>query len=183
MRSVITGVAGVGKTTVLDIVSKRSGYAIINYGTVMFEIAKDRKLASDRDEMRKLSPETQVDLQRLAARKIGAMDNILIDTHMSIKTPKGYLPGLPEWVLRELKASIFVIVEASPVIIRKRRDNDPTRKRDEESEGDIDEHQRMNRYFSAAYSIFTGATVFFVKNEEGKPEDAAERIVKVLSND
>ncbi|MGC8608256.1 MAG: adenylate kinase [Thermoplasmata archaeon] len=183
MRSVVTGVAGVGKTTVLDIVSKKSGFAIVNYGTVMFDVAKERKLANDRDEMRKLAPDIQVELQRLAANKIGSMDNILIDTHMSIKTPRGYLPGLPEWVLRELKASLYVIIEANPEIIKKRRDNDPTRKRDEDSESDIDEHQRMNRYFAAAYSIFTGATVLFVKNEEGKPEEAADHILKVLAND
>jgi len=33
MRVVISGVAGVGKSTVLEIVKKRSNYDIINFGT------------------------------------------------------------------------------------------------------------------------------------------------------
>ncbi len=36
MRVVISGVAGVGKSTVLAIVSKQTHYDIINYGTLMF---------------------------------------------------------------------------------------------------------------------------------------------------
>ncbi|BAB59495.1 adenylate kinase [Thermoplasma volcanium GSS1] len=180
MRSVITGVAGVGKTTVLDIVARESGIPVVNYGTLMFEVAKRRGLVENRDQIRKLSRETQVDLQKLAGEEIGKMENAIVDTHMSIKTPFGYLPGLPEWVLRSINASVFVIIEADPAIIKRRRDNDPTRARDDEGVDSIREHQEMNRYFAAAYSIFSGATVKIVKNEEGKPEQAADEIVRVI---
>ncbi|MCY0851619.1 MAG: adenylate kinase [Thermoplasma acidophilum] len=183
MRSVITGVAGVGKTTVLDIVSKETGIKIVNYGTLMFDLARKRGLVENRDQMRKLSRDIQIDLQKNAGTEIGRMDNVIVDTHMSIKTPLGYLPGLPEWVLREINASAFIIIEADPDLILKRRQNDPTRARDEDTIASIREHQEINRAFAAAYSIFSGATVKIITNEEGKPDKAAHDIIKVIAVD
>lgn len=181
MRVVITGVAGVGKSTVLDIVRKNTDYEIINFGTLMFEMAKDVNLVKDRDELRKLPVDTQINLQKKASAAIGKMDNVVVDTHMTIKTPNGYMPGLPEWVIRELKVSSYFLIEADPDLILKRRNLDPTRKRDEDTVENIKEHQAINRSYAAANSVYTGATVSFLQNEEGKPEIAAHNIVRRLN--
>ncbi len=180
MRVVITGVAGVGKSTVLDIVKKKTNYDIINFGTLMFEMAEAVGLVKDRDELRKLPVDTQINLQKKASAAIGKMDNVVVDTHMTIKTPNGYMPGLPEWVLRELKVSSYFLIEANADLIRKRRNLDPSRKRDEDTIDDIIEHQQINRSYAAAYSVYTGATVKFIENVEGKPDIAAQNIVKRL---
>ena len=180
MRVVITGVAGVGKSTVLDIVKKKTSYDIINFGTLMFEMAEAVGLVKDRDELRKLPVDTQINLQKKASAAIGKMDNVVVDTHMTIKTPNGYMPGLPEWVLRELKVSAYFLIEANAELIQKRRNFDPSRKRDEDTVEDIIEHQQINRSYAAAYSVYTGATVKFIENVEGKPDIAAQNIVKRL---
>ncbi len=180
MRVVITGVAGVGKSTVLDIVKNKTSYEIINFGTLMFEMAKAVDLVKDRDELRRLPVDTQINLQKKASAAIGKMENVVVDTHMTIKTPNGYMPGLPEWVLRELKVSAFYLIEADPELIQKRRNSDPSRKRDEDTVADIIEHQQINRSFAAAYSIYTAATIKFIENVEGKPDIAAQNIVKRL---
>lgn len=180
MRVVITGVAGVGKSTVLDKVKKKTNYDIINFGTLMFEMAKAVDLVKDRDELRKLPVDTQINLQKKASAAIGKMDNVVVDTHMTIKTPDGYMPGLPEWVLRELKVSSYFLIEANPQLIQSRRNADPSRKRDEDTVDDIIEHQQVNRSFAAAYSIYTGATIKFIENVEGKPDIAAQNIVMRL---
>ncbi len=183
MRVIITGVAGVGKSTVLQLVSHGTQYDIVNYGTLMFEMAKEINLVTDRDQLRKLNVDTQINLQKKASSAIGKMDNVIIDTHMAIRSPKGYLPGLPEWVLRELRVSIFFLLEAAPKVIRERRTRDPTRHRDDETEVEIGEHQTVNRSYAISYSIFTGATVNFVMNPEGTPQMAAERIIRELKKD
>ncbi|MEM0155529.1 MAG: adenylate kinase [Thermoplasmataceae archaeon] len=180
MRVVICGVAGVGKSTVLEIVSKKTHYDIINYGTLMFEMAKEIHLVEDRDQLRKLNVDTQVNLQKKASNAIGRMDNVIIDTHMAIKSPRGYLPGLPEWVLRELKISSYFLLEADEKIIESRRNKDGTRRRDEDTVESIREHQQVNRMFALSYAVFSGATVNFIENPEGKPEIAADNIVKRL---
>ncbi|MCL4345353.1 MAG: adenylate kinase [Candidatus Thermoplasmatota archaeon] len=181
MRVVIAGVAGVGKSTVLKHLAKNTSYDIINYGTLMFEMAKDIKLVESRDEIRKLNVETQINLQKKAASTIGQMNDVVIDTHMAIRGNQGFLPGLPEWVIRELKVSAFFLLEASPEEIKKRRDNDASRTRDNETVDDIRLHQEVNRMYAVSYSVYTGATVSFINNGEGKPESASEEIVRRLA--
>ncbi|MBR6448074.1 MAG: AAA family ATPase, partial [Methanomicrobium sp.] len=86
-KVVITGVPGVGKTTVINgsleaLKELGVSYTSINFGTCMFEVACDQNLVSDRDEMRKLDQEVQRNLQKTAAQVIAKItDNVIIDTH------------------------------------------------------------------------------------------------------
>ncbi len=180
MRVVISGIPGVGKSTILEMVSKKTQYEIINFGSLMFDMARDLDIVKSRDDIRKLDVDTQKNLQKKASNKIGKMENIIIDTHMSIKSPAGYLPGLPEWVLRELMISSYFLIESRPEEIKQRRENDPTRKRDGDTVNDIKEHQEVNRYYAAAYSVYSGATIKYIYNPDNHPEVAAESILKGL---
>jgi adenylate kinase len=186
MLAVVTGIPGTGKTTVaskaMDMLRKEEIlYEMVTYGTVMIDIAKAKGIVEDRDDMRKLNPETQRGIQEEAAKKISDMEgNILVDTHCTISTPKGYLPGLPEWVLSKLKPDCIILVEAKTEEIAKRRTSDRNRSRDSELEEGIELHQNMNRCFAAAYSVQTGATVKVIKNPQGKIEEAAEEMAEVL---
>jgi adenylate kinase len=185
-RVVITGVPGVGKTTVIDASMKRLAeenipYKAVNFGTCMFETAKAEGFVEDRDQMRTLDKEIQKKLQKLAAQRIGAMEgNIIIDTHASVKTPAGYLPGLPEWVLTELHPDTVVLVETDEDQILLRRMGDESRKRDAEGGRSIAEHQQMNRAFAAAYAMMTGCTVQIVRNEDFLLDHAIDAMVAVL---
>ncbi|NPA38470.1 MAG: adenylate kinase [Candidatus Nanohaloarchaeota archaeon] len=184
---VIAGIPGVGKTTVVEeAVKKLKTYKIVNFGDVMFEIAKSEGLVKHRDDMRKLSPETQKKIQRHAAKKIAGMaadSNIIVDTHISIKTPKGYLPGLPLWVLEELEPTKIVIIDATAEEIFLRRKRDNTRRRDDESLESIKFHQRYNIYLAASYSMVSGATVSIVYNKEGKILEAVKELTSILEQD
>ncbi|EQD39102.1 adenylate kinase, partial [mine drainage metagenome] len=45
-------------------------------------------------------------------------------------------------------------------------------------------HQELNRYFVAAYAIYSAATVNFVNNVQDAPEVAANEIIrKLMKND
>ena len=180
MRVVAAGVPGVGKTSILNEVARRVNYTIVNYGTLMFEMARAGGLVSNRDEMRKLSVVTQRDLQKKAAEKIAKMDDVIVDTHLTIKTPAGYFPGLPKWVLDAMKPEMIVVIEASPKEIFERREKDKTRKRDFESVEDIEEHLKINRYTAFACSIYTGATVLVLKNNDGELEKAVNRFMEAI---
>ena len=185
---VIAGIPGVGKTTVLEEavkIAKEKGkkYRVINFGDVMLEIAKADGLVNHRDEMRTLPLEKQKEIQREAAKKIASLsyeENIIVDTHVSIKTPKGYMPGLPLWVLEELEPTSIILIEALPEEIYARRKRDETRKRDIESLERIDLHQKYNRYMAAAYAMVSGASVDIVVNKEGKILQAVKDLVELL---
>jgi adenylate kinase len=161
-KVIITGVPGVGKTTVvneaLKILNKEGvEYRSINFGTFMFEVAMSEKIIQDRDQMRTLDRAVQKRLQQLAAQAIAQIQgNVLIDTHASVKTPKGYLAGLPEWVLREIMPDCIVLVETDDDQVLMRRLTDETRSRDKEGSRSIAEHQQFNRSIAAAYAMLTG---------------------------
>ncbi len=177
---IVTGIPGVGKTTVMETAAKARQLKIVVYGTVMFDVARRKELVQGRDEMRRLPAETQKAVQRDAALAIQAMGEVIVDTHCSIKTATGYLPGLPAWVLEALKPSTIVLVEAKPEEILRRRQNDATRKRDEDTLEAIAEHQEYNRRFAAAYATLTGATVHTVHNHDNQVERAIAAILPVV---
>ncbi len=177
---IVTGIPGVGKTTVMEAAAERAGCDIAVYGTVMFEVASEEGLVEHRDEMRRLDPEVQKKVQRAAAQRIAAMGDVVVDTHCTIKTPKGYLPGLPAWVLEALMPSTIVLVEADAAEIQGRRAGDATRVRDEDSLEAIEEHQEYNRRFAAAYATLAGATVHTVYNHDDKVDEAIAQVLPVV---
>lgn len=181
MKIIITGVPGVGKSTILEGVSKKIDYPIKNYGTVMLEIAKTYGVKS-RDDIRKQKIELQRDIQKEAAKTIGKSEKVIVDTHMSIKTNSGYLPGLPEWVLKELKPDLLVLIEADSKDISSRRKKDESRVRDEDETLSIEEHQGMNRAFAATCSVLTGANVIIIQNREGKVEETVNMLAEMIKN-
>ncbi len=180
MRIVVGGVPGVGKTTIMEEVSRRSEYPIVNYGTIMFQMAQEKRLVKHRDDMRKLPINIQRELQKKAAEHIGAMENVIVDTHLTIKTPAGYLPGLPIWILERLKPDLIVLIEASPQEIADRRAKDETRRRDMESVKEIKEHLDANRYAAFACSVYSGANVLILENNEGMVEDAVKKFLGAI---
>lgn len=182
---VITGTPGVGKSTVLqraleEITDK---FRILNFGDAMLNVALERGVVKDRDEMRRLDPGVQKDIQRMAARKIAGAaktENIVVDTHAMIKTPSGYLPGLPVWVLEELMPSLIVVVEADADEISGRRSSDETRSRDAERSVEISEHQFLNKAAAVSYAVFSGATVAIIENHNDGLSEAARDLAAVL---
>jgi adenylate kinase len=185
-KVIITGVPGVGKTTVVNEALKKIKeegveYKSINFGTFMFEVAMNDKIVQDRDQMRTLDRAVQKRLQQRAAQAIGQVPgNVLIDTHASVKTPKGYFAGLPEWVLREIMPDSIILVETDEDQILMRRLTDETRSRDKEGARSIAEHQQFNRSIAAAYAMLTGCTVKIVTNADFLLERAAEDMAAVL---
>lgn len=185
-RVIITGVPGVGKTTVVTgalklLEQEGISYKSLNFGTYMFETAQKEGLAKDRDEMRRLPGDLQKKLQQSAARAMARESgNILVDTHASVKTPKGYLAGLPEWVLRELMPDTIILVETDEDQILMRRLSDETRTRDREGSGAIRAHQQFNRAIAASYSMMTGCTIACITNADLLLDHAVEEMAAVL---
>jgi adenylate kinase len=179
---VVTGIPGVGKTTVMKKAAYGMNINFVTFGTVMIEIAQEAKLVKDRDEMRKLTLEQQKNLQIKTAERIAKMKNVILDTHCTVKTPKGYMPGLPEWVIKKINPTTIVLVEANPEEIYNRRANDKTRNRDPDTKEQINEHQMMNRAAAMAYAALTGSTVKIVFNHDNAINEAVKQAAPVLKN-
>ena len=177
---VVTGIPGVGKTTVMKKAAEGMNIQFVTFGTVMIEIAREIGVAKDRDEMRKLTLDQQKELQIKTAEKVANMGDVILDTHCTVKTPQGYMPGLPEWVIKKLQPKTIVIVEADPEEIYNRRKNDPTRNRDPDTVEQINEHQMINRAAAMAYAALSGATVKIVFNHDNALDAAVQQVAPVL---
>ena len=180
---VVAGIPGSGSTTVLKHALKETDYIHVNYGDVMLEIAMGMELVEERDAMRKLPPETQKKIQKKAAKAIrdrSAESIIIVDTHCTIKTPSGFLPGLPQWVLEELQPDMFILIEADGDEILMRRISDTTRTRDSERINDINLHQEMNRSTAMAYAVYTGATVKIIENHNDRLDEPVNQMKETL---
>jgi adenylate kinase len=185
-KIVLVGIPGVGKTSLLSKIveylkSKNKTVTVMNYGTLMFDIAKENGL-EDRDGLRKLPILEQQKLQNLAAEKI-ALENteiIIIDTHAFISSTEGYYPGLPEHVLKIIKPTNFVSVAAKPEEIYNRRMKDESRDRDKITLINIRKELEYQTGMISACAVLTGAPVRHILNGEGKIDEAADKIINAI---
>ena len=185
-KIILVGIPGVGKTTLLtkmvDILKDhKKNVIVINYGSLMFDVAKENGL-EDRDLLRKLSVTEQQRLQKMAAETIATHDEevVIIDTHAFISSPEGYYPGLPEHVLKIIKPSNFVSVAAKPEEIYNRRMKDDSRNRDKITIDNIKKELDYQSGMISACAVITGSPVRHVLNGEGTVEDAADKIIKAI---
>jgi adenylate kinase len=185
-KIILVGIPGVGKTSLLSEIveylkKKNKIVSVINYGTLMFNVAKENGM-EDRDCLRKLPVLEQQELQKLAAEKI-ALDKaeiIIIDTHAFISSPEGYYPGLPEHVLKIIKPTNFVSVAAKPEEIYNRRMKDESRDRDKITLINIRKELEYQTGMISACAVITGAPVRHILNGEGKIDEAADKIINAI---
>ncbi len=187
-RAIIVGIPGVGKTTVItraaEILSKKRKANVVTYGTLMFEEAKKLGVKS-RDDMRKLPVAKQKKLQETAAMRIAKMRDpvVIVDTHLFISTQEGYYPGLPMRLITLMDPTNLIMVAADPQQIAERRKNDPTRQRDAASPEAIKNDLDFSKMMLASCSILTGAPFAIVTNDDGKVEEAALDVARMLAGE
>ena len=185
-RAVIVGIPGVGKTTVIsraaELLNQRRKATVVVFGTLMFEEAKIKMGIKHRDEMRGMPVDEQRRLQEMAAQRIAEMrdDIVLVDTHLFINTSEGYYPGLPMRLLNIMKPTNLVMIAAEPQEIADRRKADQTRQRDIISADNVQKELDISRVMVASCSILTGAPFAIIMNSDGKVDEAAANIAKML---
>ena len=194
--AVVVGLPGVGKSTVLNLAKealiKRGYYVeVVNFGDYMLKYVVSLGLARNRDEIRKLPLHVQRKAQEEAAKNIRrdleakaqTKENVVgfVDTHAVIKTTTGYWPGLPLHVITNLMPNTIIVVEANPEEIVARQLRDKTRYRSDYADVNlVKELLSLNRMFAIASAVLVGASVNFILNREGKANEAAEELVKVI---
>lgn len=184
---IVAGVPGAGKSTVLleawKRVEKELNYTIVSFGTEMLELCKESGLVANRDEMRNLGADLQEEMQwRTTKRIVERPENILLDTHCTIKTGSGsYLPGFTPRMLERMSPRAIILVDAHEAEIRGRRRLDKSRPmRTNESHEDIYEHKVINRAYSAAFSARSGCLLRIIQNNTGEFERAVDEFVDTL---
>lgn len=186
----VTGIPGVGKTTVLNELqdlAKQNKFdlTVLNFGTVMNEIMRELGKDLHRDDMRNQNIEAQKKAQELAASEIvnrSTHGTTVVDTHMFVRTASGLWAGLPQSVLQRLSPRLLVLVEADPEQIARRRSTDADRKREQALAEDIMFDLEWSRATAAASAVATGAPVKVIRNDTGRQKQAALELFQTIRN-
>lgn len=184
----VTGIPGVGKTTVLNELQdlakqNRVNLTVLNFGTIMNEILRDLGKQMNRDEIREQDLETQRKAQELAANEISnraGQGTVVVDTHMFVKTGVGMWAGLPQTVLQRLAPRLLVLIEADPEQIATRRRGDSDRKREAGLVEEIHFDLQWSRATAAASAVATGSPVKVIRNDAGTQKQAAKELFEVI---
>jgi len=155
MKLLVAAVPGAGKTTSLQYVRRRLPKAkIVSTGDLVFDYARKHYGLKNRDDTRKMTMRQQKSAQDSAAKKIGRMRDrvVLIDTHLSVKTPSGYIPGGGTHMMRHIKPDGIILMEFRPEDVLARRKKDKSRHRDRETKEEIDTQQHVNQEIAFAIS-------------------------------
>lgn len=181
----VSGVPGVGLSAVTERArGELEGYELVNFGDVMLEQAAARDVATSRTELGSLSKRETRRLQRRAGEYVAdraASTDVLVTTHLAVETDGGFLPGLPEAVLHDVAPDRFVLVEAAPETIRKRRAG-TDREYGDASTRAIEFEQDLNRAAAFEYAVAADAPVSLVEND-GDVGDAAAVLVATFGGD
>ena len=173
---VVTGVPGVGKTSLCRIVSDDLGYNYVNYGDLMLSVAESRGLASTDSEMFSLDIEIQYTIWKDAALKIKDMNRVLVDLHGVDQSSIGYILSLPVEII---KPDIIVLVESSKDNILGRRKKD-TKERIIDTVKSLKEHMDILRITMATCSAILGCNLIIFQNDDF--EICLENMKNVLGN-
>jgi len=187
LNLVITGVPGVGATKVSENARRKLGeeYNLVNVGDVMLEEALERGLARSRKELSRLQFRDQRALQRRAGEYIAresANGPLLINTHLVVETPLGYIPGMGTETLREINPSAFVLVDAPPEDIRARREQ--SARSYEQFSPSISFHKQMQSAAAFMFSFQSNSPVYHLVNDESAAEtgDQLATLVRMMAN-
>ena len=181
--TIIAGVPGVGLSTLVRTARRQltDEYQVINFGDVMLEQAAMDDQATNRAELGALERRETLRLQRRASEYVADAARemaVLFTTHLAVRTDAGYLPGLPDDVLRELAPNQFVLVEAQLNTIQTRREQS-NRAYGSTSDVTVEFEQDLNRTAGMQYASAVNVPIHLIENE-GDVDEAATELIKII---
>ena len=169
MRSIlVTGVSGVGKTTLGRQLASLTGIAVIEYADLMLDVLDGR----DRAEIRRLSFAERQPIYaaverrlREGLRRFSPDELVLLVVHLTVML-RGQINPFPLTHYEAYRPAGVILVEATPAAVRARRLADKSRAREDETEAQIRQQQIENRRIAAEIKRSLGADTVCVQNNE-----------------
>jgi len=179
----VTGTAGAGKSTILSEVSKKhaSKLRVINLGTEMLEIAKQKFNITDRDKIRLIDDKTTIAIRNDIMQKIiNTKQDAIIDTHASIKQGRRYRPGFSIDELKKIRISAIIYIDATSEEVLERSLSDRSRSRAYERLAEIDEWRSVNISIISTFAVYLNIPIYIIYNKEGRQEEAAGEVSSII---
>lgn len=177
MRTILlTGVPGVGKTTVAEWARARAGVSSTSWAEAMRAILVKQGEAGV--ELADLARDLRRDIQRQAAESIGEHFDI-VEGQLTTVDSRGYFP-LPPDVLAPLRVRMIVALDAPPGQVYDRRLHDAIRRRPVATVAEIAAHARANLSNALGLGRTLGIPVIVLANLDGQLERTAAALVQFV---
>ncbi|MDE1855806.1 MAG: AAA family ATPase [Candidatus Micrarchaeota archaeon] len=172
---IFVGTPGAGKSTIIAGINHK--FKLVNIGSEMLEIEKKDYGVKDRDDLRKLSAEITKKVRNQVFDKIRKeKQDIIIDTHASIRSGPRFVPGFTIEELQSLNELMTIVyIDAESKDILERRKEDFKRRRDVEDSMDLEEQREVNISMITTYAAIMGIPLYMIKNQQGKLERAIKQ--------
>ena len=178
----VTGTAGAGKSTILAELPKLGGdkLKVINLGTEMLEIAREKFNMTDRDQLRVIDDKTTIAIRNGIMQKIiDSKEDAIIDTHASVKQGRRYRPGFSIDELQKIRISAIIYIDATSEEILQRSLNDHSRKRAYDTITEIDEWRSVNISIISTFAVYLNIPIYIIYNQDGALSKAVEEVHRI----
>ncbi len=169
MRVLITGLRGVGKSTIGKLVSESLGWKWKSVGDFMLEYSKSVWPDIDREQLQeKLTTPVQLAICTELAKLIASFDNLIIEAQTVVSGDFGIMiPTDP--VFGRTGLGCIILLVAKPKVIIERRAGDSKRRAGvflSEKRETLALQQQLSMMFVIASSVKLGINSFVIDNSE-----------------
>lgn len=180
----VTGTPGAGKSTILEALGKKKPINLINLGNVMLNIAERKFGIKSREDLGRMGEEEiRQNREDAFAEIIASKKDSIIDTHLTIKYGRRYVPGVTIEELKGIRIKAIVYIDATAKEIWKRRHSDPSksdRRNISDTEAEIDEQKSVNLAILSSCAIYLSIPIYIIYNSDGKVKDAEAELDKIV---
>ena len=153
---------------------------IINLGTEMLSIIKDKFGITDRDKIRTLDDKNTIVVRDAILKKIiEAKQDTIIDTHASVKQGRRYRPGFSIDELQKVRIGAIIYIDATSDEILKRAEKDNGRQRAYENVAEIDEWRSVNISIISTFAVYLNIPIYIIYNQHGKQAEATAEVLRI----
>lgn len=168
MRVLLTGLRGVGKSTIRAAVARALGFYHRSVGDFMEEFCLKNFPGITREEMqRKLTVDQQIRISYELVREIRVHPHLILEAQTVISDDFGILIPIQP-IFRKAGFGCLILLEADPIVVHKRRLSDPykirARRYLNETTVEIAKQQDVARMHITALSVYLGINAFIIDN-------------------
>jgi len=153
-----------------------------NFGEILFSIAKKRGLVDEKTELGGLPDARIQSLQRAAVTRIKKMTGtVLVHLHLTVRTPRGIVAGLPISSAKALSPEVIILLQApaEEVFRRRMKDQKEQDTRRPLTLEDLKEHMAYDQAAAICIATVAGIRVTTIRNSV--VDDAAYEVVRALT--
>lgn len=181
----LVGTPGAGKSTILQAFrEKEPDLWIVNLGDILFQIANEKRGIVDREQHGMMSEdEIKQDREEAFNKIIADKRDAIIDTHLSIKYGRRYIPGVTIKELEHIRIKAIIYIDATSKEIWQRRQNDsskPGRRNVNDTEAEVEEQRNINLAILSSCAIYLSIPIYIIYNSDGKQAEAVTELEKIV---